>query len=62
MLQKEKNLGETVAFAVSEVASLTDARRRANGLVRNAKAYKIPKEILGQDLCHVVEHGKLYRY
>jgi hypothetical protein len=56
-LKKEKNLGETVTFAMSEAASITDIRRRKDGLVRNAKAYKMPKKILGTDLCHLIEHN-----
>ena len=42
---------------MSEAASITDIRRRKDGLVRNAKAYKMPKKILGTDLCHLIEHG-----
>ena len=55
---KEKNIGETVAFAVDERASLTDVRRRTNGIVRNAKAHKVPQKVLGSVLCNLIEHGK----
>jgi hypothetical protein len=61
-LQKEKNVGETVAFALNEMASLADVRKRKIGIVRNAKAYKIPKNLLGTDLCHFIEHGKYIIY
>ena len=57
-LAKEKNIGETVAFTVDERASLTDVRRRTNGIVRNAKAYKVPQKVLGSVLCNLIEHGK----
>ena len=42
-LQKKKNVGEMVAFALNEMANLADVRRRKSGIVRNAKAYKIPR-------------------
>ena len=57
-LAKEKNIGETVAFAVDKRASLTDVRWRTNGIVRNAKAYKVPQKVLGSVLCNLIEHGK----
>ncbi|XP_028415289.1 uncharacterized protein LOC114538335 [Dendronephthya gigantea] len=56
-LKKENNLAETVTFALGDAASLTDVRRRRNGLVRNARAYKVPKDLLGSDLCHFIEHA-----
>ena len=56
VLCKQKNVSETVAFAVNETANITDVRRRTSGLVRNAKAYKVPKNILGENLCHLIEH------
>ena len=46
-----------MAFAVNETANITDVRRRTSGLVRNAKAYKVPKSILGENLCHLIEHS-----
>ena len=61
-LQKKKNVGEMVAFALNEMANLADVRRRKSGIVRNAKAYKIPKNLLGTDLCHFIEHGKFFIY
>ena len=55
---ERKKHWETVAFAVDERASLTDVRRRSNGIVRNAKAYKVPQKVLGSVLCNLIEHGK----
>jgi hypothetical protein len=40
-------------FAMSQAASITDIRRRENGLVHNSNAYKMPKKIWGQTLCHL---------
>ena len=50
-------LSGTVVFAANELATLTHVRSRIKGLLRNAKAYKIPKGILGRDLCNVIEYG-----
>ncbi|CAB4037132.1 Hypothetical predicted protein, partial [Paramuricea clavata] len=53
-----KHLSDTVAFAMNEMATLSQVRRRVNKeLVRNAKAYKIPKRILGKDLCNAIEYA-----
>ena len=57
MLGNPKHLSDTVVFADSELATLSQVRSRVSGLVRNAKAYKIPKQKLGRDLCNAIEYG-----
>jgi hypothetical protein len=42
---------------MNEIATLSRMRRRVKDLVRNAKAYKIPKRIQGKDLCNAIEYG-----
>ena len=58
MLHKEKKISDTVAFAVNEEADISSVRKRKVGLVCNAKAYKVPKDILGDDLCSLIEYCK----
>ena len=45
-------------FALNGSASLNDVRRKTQELIKNGKGYKIPKEVLGETITHIIEYGE----
>ena len=58
VIDSEQEVTPSVPFAVDATSSIEVLKKKEKGTVKNSRAYKIPRSVLGEYITHLIDYGK----